>query len=1388
MTTTDGLQPVLADLARANIKVRLVDDGELEIAAPRGALTPRIREQLALHKPNLVRWLSTVSSADQGANQLPVVTPDPSAADEPFPLSDLQTSFLIGSAAGLEYHVRPHQYMEFDVEDLDVDRFYAALNRNLLRQRDNLAVLTDDMQLRRIQELTPLVPRVHDFRGLSDEETEGELRRLRESLRRRQLPLDTWPWFDVQVSLRGAGTGRIHYNNNNFYSDGVGTNRFLKDVFALYDDPATELRTLGISARDCVLALAATEESDLGARSRKYWCDRIPDWPGPPPIPTVAGAGNAERSELSRRELVVTAQDWVALQQKGRSRGLTPSTVMYAIYAEALSRFSGSRHFLLNNMVTHRMPMHPDISHIVGNFAALYPLEVDWRGEDSFVVRARRLAARVQEDLQHLHWSGVRVLQALNQHRRAPGTAACPFVVSSGLFMGTFDRPVFSTLETPQVLVDCQFWAQDDDQCWIAWDVIESAFPPGLMDAMFGAFGDLVVGLARDDAMWDRVDFDLLPAAQRQQRALLNEAGAPVPHGLLHEPIRQRARQDRDRVAVRSSTRTLSYGELGEQADRLAAALHAGGLASGSLVLVVLPKGWEQVVAVAGVLAAGGAYVPVDPEWPDDRIRHLLAVTDAEHLITSQRLHDRMAALASVSVHSVEEPGAHPSVPGHAREPQDLAYVIYTSGSTGTPKGAALDHRGPLNTIADINSRFDITADDVVFGISSLCFDLSVYDVFGTAHAGGTLVLPAPDDTQNPAAWVAAVRAHGVTVWNSVPALMHLLVEEAEESGTDLPSLRVVLLSGDWIPVDLPDRIRRVAPNARVISLGGATEASIWSIYYPIEDVGPEWTSIPYGRPMANQTWHVLDSSGADAPTWVPGELYIGGIGLAVGYWHDSERTAASFVSHPRTGERLYRTGDLGRYLPSGDIEFLGRADFQVKIQGFRVELGEIEHVLGQHPAVRRALVAVRDTSSGRQLAALVVPADGQPVTDAELREFLAARLPRYMVPATIGVTDRLPLTANGKVDRRALDELAPAEPATRPAFVAPRTPLEELVAAIWSEVLDVRPIGMHDDFFELGGQSFAGLRVISQIARRVGRRIPLGALLTGRTVAALCDYLEQASSWSALVPMKKADTGVPVFLVHPAGGSVLCYRTLADAVDADFFALQAPGPDVGRDVPCGVAEFAAEYVDEIRRVRPAGPYVLGGWSSGAVIAAEVTRRLEQLGEKVRLLFVLDSPVPLPAAEVDAVTLLLWFLEDLDLGFHADEATEQDRAELLGLPEEQRLAAGMALVARRTGESVDVDDTALAHAFEVFSGVVRACRTYESPQLAADVVVLRAASGRVSEFTGHPNDGDDDWGWHTTTTGQVTAMRAPGSHYTLLADDNVDNVATVLAEHLRENM
>ncbi|MFJ6675669.1 amino acid adenylation domain-containing protein [Actinosynnema sp. NPDC091369] len=1379
MTTTDPMPPILGELARTEIRVRLVGNNELEVSAPRGALTAHLRDRIVAEKPAIIRWLSGSARA---AHALPQVVPDPAAADEPFPLSDLQTSFLVGSAEGLEYHVRPHQYMEFDLVDLDVRRFVDAVNRNLLRQRDNLVAVTEDMRLRRIPEFVPLEPVVHDFRGLPADQARRELLRIREGVRRRQLPLDRWPWLDIRISLHGERDARIHYNNNNFFSDGMGTSRFLDAVFGLYRDPGLVLPELEISFRDCVVTLSEIERSPLGQESEKYWRDRIPEWPDAPSIPLATGAQAQGRSELNRRELVLSAEQWTALKRRARAHGLTDSNVMYAAYAEVVATWSGAKHFLLNNMVTHRLPLHPQIGEIMGNFASLYPLEVDWRGDEPFEVKARKLRARVLQDMQHTHWSGVKVLQALNQHRRTPGRAACPFVISSGLFMGKFDRPSYSTLETPQVLLDCQFWEQDDGTMWIAWDVIESMFPDGVVDAMLDAFHRLVVGLASDDTWWRRTAFDLVPDSDLAARRALNELPHHVPDGLLHDALAERAVDSADRVAVRTPTTTVTYGELHEQSAHVAASLRNAGMTPGQLVPVVLPKGCRQSAAVLGVLSAGGAYVPIDPEWPADRIAHLVKATEAEHVVTVDVLRDRVAGMGDVTVHVVgEEVADFPAEPAARRDPLDLAYVIYTSGSTGTPKGAALDHRGPLNTVVDINDRFGIGAADVVFGISSLCFDLSVYDVFGTVAAGATLVLPDPSELHDPRAWVSTIRSAGVTVWNSVPALMQLAVEEAEATGLDMPSLRVIMLSGDWIPVDLPDRIRRVAPNARVISLGGATEASIWSIHHPVDEVDPAWTSIPYGKPLGGQTWHVLDETGADAPTWVPGHLHIGGVGVAVGYFNDEERTNAAFVTHPRTGERLYRTGDLGRYLPDGTIEFLGRADFQVKIQGFRVEPGEIEHVLTQHPAVSRALVAVRDTVAGRQLVGFAA-ASG--VDGRQVREFLAERLPRYMVPATVTVLDRLPLTSNGKVDRRALDALAPVDGEPAREYVAPRTDLETDVAAIWASVLELPRVGVFDDFFELGGQSFAGLRVISQISRQLGKRLSLGALLSGRTVAALCEHLSRARAWSTLVPLRENPGAPKVFLVHPAGGSVLAYRPLAESVDADWYALQAPGPDSGQEVPTEVEDFAVRYVEEVRRVQPHGPYVLGGWSSGAVIAAHVAHKLELGGDRVSRLFVFDSPAPMPAPEVDPVSMLLWFLEDLDMGFLADDATADERAALLAAAEPDRLGAGLELLERRTGRSVAVDEAHLRNTYAVFTGVVHACRRHKPAVIGADVLVVRAADGAVSEFADHPHAADADWGWRTLTTGTATGVALPGTHYTLLTDRHVTPVADAVRDHL----
>jgi acyl-coenzyme A synthetase/AMP-(fatty) acid ligase len=423
-----------------------------------------------------------------------------------------------------------------------------------------------------------------------------------------------------------------------------------------------------------------------------------------------------------------------------------------------------------------------------------------------------------------------------------------------------------------------------------------------------------------------------------------------------------------------------------------------------------------------------------------------------------------------------------------------------------------IDHRGAVNTILDINQRFDVQPDDRVLALSSLGFDLSVYDIFGTLAAGGTIVMPQADGLRDPSHWADLILRERVTIWNSAPALMTMLMEYMKDrAASTLESLRLVLLSGDWIPVGLPEQIRSFAPNARVISLGGATEASIWSILYPIEQIDPAWKSIPYGKPMLNQRMHVFNDAMEPCPVWVPGQLYIAGIGLAVGYWRDEEKTNASFVIHPATGERLYRTGDLGRYLPDGNIEFLGREDSQVKIRGYRIELGEIEATLCQHPTVGAAIVQPEgEERANRRLIAYVVPDGNGMPNGTELRQFLEAKLPEYMVPAAFVVLKELPVNINGKVDTKRLPTPASVQLDGETNYIAPRTNTERSIAGVWQEVLSLVRVSMDHSFFELGGDSAMMIRVQNKLTTVLQKDVPISALFTHTTVPALAAFLDQ--------------------------------------------------------------------------------------------------------------------------------------------------------------------------------------------------------------------------------------------------------------------------------------
>ena len=934
------------------------------------------------------------------AAALPSIVPDPDSRYQPFPLTEVQQAYWVGSQGAFDIgNVAAHGYGEQDLA-VDVERFDQALRR-LIERHDMLrAVVRPDGQQQILETVPPYEVATLDLRGVDSEEAARRLAEVRASISHQVRPSDRWPLFEIRASILEEGRIRLHVSRDLLLMDAWSMHIFGRELDLLLEDPEAELEPLELSFRDYMMVMDELQQGELYQRAKDYWSQRLETLPPAPELPLAKAPSSLSDPRFSRREATLPAGQWQRLKRRAASSGLTPSGVLLAAYAEILATWSKNPRFTVNLTIFNRLPLHPQVNDIVGDFTSIILLEVDASSRRSLELRARALQERLWEDLEHRYVSGVEVMRDLSRkHGRSSG-ALMPVVFTSMIFdparepadttedldaTNEADHPprrrpsVDGISQTPQVWIDCQVSERADGGLDFNFDAVDELFPPALLDDMFDAYSELIWRLATGEAAWSEEGRPWTPAAHLARRAEINDTAAPVPEGLLHTAALRQALRAPSHPAVATTDRVLTYGELRTRAHLLADRLRRLGAKPNRLIAIVMHKGWEEVVATLGILQSGGAYLPVDAALPSQRVCHLLERGEVEIAVTQAGLEDQVEwpeGVERVVIEAAIPSGEEMTELEPVQEATDLAYVIFTSGSTGSPKGVMIDHRGALNTVVDINQRFGVNADDRVLGLSSLGFDLSVWDIFGTLAAGGTLVLPPPEARRDPAAWLRLMERHQVTVWNTVPALMQMLVEYSEgRSGVDFGPLRLVMLSGDWIPIHLPDRIRRRAPKVQVWSLGGATEASIWSILYPIEEVGHDWTSIPYGRPMVNQSLQVLDELLEPRPLWVPGQLYIGGVGLARGYWRDAEKTAASFFEHPRTGERLYRTGDLGRYLPSGDLEFLGREDFQVKIQGHRIELGEIEAVIEDHAEVRAGVVAaVGDDRHHRRLVAWVVP------------------------------------------------------------------------------------------------------------------------------------------------------------------------------------------------------------------------------------------------------------------------------------------------------------------------------------------------------------------------------------------------------------------------------
>jgi amino acid adenylation domain-containing protein len=751
-----------------------------------------------------------------------------------------------------------------------------------------------------------------------------------------------------------------------------------------------------------------------------------------------------------------------------------------------------------------------------------------------------------------------------------------------------------------------------------------------------------------------------------------NETAAEFPqHKCVHEIFEEQVARTPDAVAVVFEEASLTYGELNSDANRLAHSIRSFGGGPEARVAICLERSLEMVVALLAVLKSGCAYVPLDPTYPLERLSFMLEDSGAVALLTKKPFARIFAGNQALKIVDLTAPSGErsdrpitgPNPIGLDILPSHLAYVIYTSGSTGKPKGVMVEHRSIVNRLVWMQRAYGLNANDTVLQKTPFSFDVSVWEFFWPLMAGARLVMARPEGHKDPAYLIEIINRSKVTTAHFVPSMLDTFLDQA--NAARCLSLIRIISSGEALPAALARRFSNCFPLAALHNLYGPTETTVDVTAWTYEP-DPALTSIPIGRPIMNTRVYILDADGEPVPVGEAGELYIGGAGVARGYLNRPELTAERFLADPFCGEagaRMFRSGDLCRWRSDGNIEYLGRNDFQVKIRGFRVELGEIEARLTELATVRAAVVAVCEDKLGdKRLVAYLVPATGAKLRDGDLRDALGGSLPDYMVPHTFIPLERMPVTANGKLDRAALpapsanNQLRRENDSSRPAvepnraarngvtpgaranisreanYVPPSDTLEVQLIEIWEEVLGVPRIGVRDDFFLLGGHSLRAARMFARIGEKLRRNIPLATLFQAATIEKLAQVIREEGwtpHWSVLVPIREHGAKPPLFLVHGLYGNVLNFYGFRHHIPSDqpLYGIQATGLDSGRATLVNIPDMAAHYIKEIRSVQPTGPYFLGGFSAGGLVAYEMARQLVEAGERVQLLALFDSYV-----------------------------------------------------------------------------------------------------------------------------------------------------------------
>ena len=1101
----------------------------------------------------------------------------PADAEDAHPLTELQQGMLFHSEyspeRGLYHDIFGYTLrLPFRAEVLHEALRLTVAQHPMLRSSFDLTGFSRPLQIVHREAGLPLA--VEDLCGLDAVGQKGALAAWMEEERARPIDWSRPPLLRFQAHLLNQEMFHFTLSFHHAVLDGWSVASLLSELLRRYSSllrgERLEIAPPAVTFRHFValeLAAVGSEEAE------RFWSRRLADLPETRlPLPP-AGPGS-----LRVEEIPVPAAVLTGLERLARAAGVPLKSVLLAAHLWVLSSFSGQED-VITGLVTSGRPEAEDGERVLGLFLNTLPLRLrlgggSWRDlvTAAFAAEGELLGFRRYPlaALQRRHGGGPLFETTFNFMHFHVYESALPADLE------LLGRNVFEETNFP-LAVNCRI-TSGSAAAHLTLDCDTGVFSATQIARLRNGFERALAAMAHDPAA--RYESFLASAAERQQRVLeWNDTAADYPRDTTVERLFARqARRSPEAVAVVCGERVLSYRELDRLADRVARRLAAEGVGPGTLVALCVERSAEMVAALLGVLRAGGAYVPLDPSHPAERLAVILEDARISWLLTAGALADRLPAAAGHRTLLLEEvlsaPDLAEAIPSAAL-PEGLAYVIFTSGSTGRPKGVQVPHRALVNFLVSMLERPGIGPSDRLAAVTTLSFDIAGLELYLPLLAGATVVVVPRETAMDGAALGGLLSASGTTMLQATPATWRLLVEAGWRGGPAFTAL----CGGEALPSSLAERLLDLAGS--VWNLYGPTETTIWSSLAAVRP-GSGTASAPLGRPLNNTAIHVLSSLLSPIPPGAPGELYIGGHGLAWGYVHRPELTAERFLPNPfgrEEGARLYRTGDLVRTLPDGTLEFLGRLDHQVKVRGFRIELGEVEAVVATHPAIRQAVVVASQGSEGdARLAAYVVPRPGMELDVAALRAHVHERLPEYMAPAAWEVLDELPLTPNGKVNRRALP--APAGRAAA-AWVAPRNPVEEIVAAIWADVLGRERIGIYDRFLDLGGHSLLATRVLARMRRAFRLELPLRILFEAPTVAAL------AASLHGLLAAEHGAGRPPLVPVERGAGLPLSFAQerlwFLDQLSPESPAYNIPG-SLRLAGPLEVAALAAALAEIVRR------------------------------------------------------------------------------------------------------------------------------------------------------------------------------------------------------------